>query len=516
MPKRKPGQLRAQAYLRQVIENARRGDSPRLPSLSLLAARADVSRDTMYKAMGELKRDGVLIGRERSGVFVNLDNPLPATDSSTKQVRTSALSRMQIVERKFGADIDAGRFEGLARIPPVKVLAQRYASSPRMVAQALRSLANREIVRAHGRGYRLQTATIAPRLGTIVLVCGGDDRGRPIWWTARSQECMRLFEHECAVLEQSHITVTCHLPTGRLFEPGGSQTSVEALMRRPALLGFVVFSMATSAETLSALISAASRIDRPVALLEEYGGELGLRPAATSKFFTAASAATPGRAAGMFMRGLGHRRVAYISAMADMPWSEHRLAGLRETLSPSGDERAVSAVTDARSFELLGSKEYEAARREAAERFLRRPPRYEQQGHEVLVRLMRELRDEVGGVLTREAFRLVTRQLFERALNMRDVTAWVCDSDATAIDAMRFLAECGVDVPASVSVMGFDDSIEAFEAGLTSYNFGVPSLVKAMVQHVLAPRRADMPRTGLYTEIDGSITVRRSTAARSV
>ncbi len=69
-------------------------------------------------------------------------------------------------------------------------------------------------------------------------------------------------------------------------------------------------------------------------------------------------------------------------------------------------------------------------------------------------------------------------------------------------------------MPQGVSVIGFDDSSDAFDNDLTSYNFSVPSLVHAMVRYVLDSRASS---SEFYRqepiELDGFINRRGTTGA---
>jgi DNA-binding LacI/PurR family transcriptional regulator len=88
----------------------------------------------------------------------------------------------------------------------------------------------------------------------------------------------------------------------------------------------------------------------------------------------------------------------------------------------------------------------------------------------------------------------------------------VADSDGFALDALAFLAARGVRVPQDISVVGFDDSLEASFYRLSSYNFNGAAVAEAMLAHVMAPSRAPGPSQA--AEIEGSVTERATTARR--
>jgi hypothetical protein len=68
------------------------------------------------------------------------------------------------------------------------------------------------------------------------------------------------------------------------------------------------------------------------------------------------------------------------------------------------------------------------------------------------------------------------KPLFEKALEIEGVTAWVCANDTTAVKALAFLKESKIAVPDSIAVISFDDTPDAVESRLTSYNFNMRAL----------------------------------------
>jgi DNA-binding LacI/PurR family transcriptional regulator len=102
--------------------------------------------------------------------------------------------------------------------------------------------------------------------------------------------------------------------------------------------------------------------------------------------------------------------------------------------------------------------------------------------------------------------------LFTRAREHGGITAWVCENDRIARYALDFLAEKGVRVPRAVSVMGFDDDMEAFKRKLTSYNFNIPAVVNRMLGFVLSSSQYHYPKA---YEVEGIVIERGTTGKRA-
>ncbi|MBD3321293.1 MAG: hypothetical protein GF350_09385 [Chitinivibrionales bacterium] len=103
-------------------------------------------------------------------------------------------------------------------------------------------------------------------------------------------------------------------------------------------------------------------------------------------------------------------------------------------------------------------------------------------------------------------------KLFDRAIEQKEITAWVCSNDTVAFMALDYLQRKDISVPEQVSVMGFDDSEQAHIRRLTSYNFNVDTLVYRIVNSVLNLRA--FPKSKKRVEIEGMIMERDTTCQR--
>jgi DNA-binding LacI/PurR family transcriptional regulator len=94
----------------------------------------------------------------------------------------------------------------------------------------------------------------------------------------------------------------------------------------------------------------------------------------------------------------------------------------------------------------------------------------------------------------------------------RERTAWVCVNDDLAIYCLDCLQAAGVAVPREISVVGFDDTLDATRRRLTTYNFNNYGVVRACLEHILRPRTGlPRPRRRGAMEIDGYVVLRQTT-----
>ncbi|MBD3240531.1 MAG: hypothetical protein GF331_08090 [Chitinivibrionales bacterium] len=104
--------------------------------------------------------------------------------------------------------------------------------------------------------------------------------------------------------------------------------------------------------------------------------------------------------------------------------------------------------------------------------------------------------------------------LFERALRDTAITAWVAINDPCGYAALDFLHGKKVAVPDRIALIAFDDSVEAFVLGLSSYNFNVAAVVRAMIGHLLSPPGGPSARAPRLVEVAGRVVARESTGKR--
>ena len=98
--------------------------------------------------------------------------------------------------------------------------------------------------------------------------------------------------------------------------------------------------------------------------------------------------------------------------------------------------------------------------------------------------------------------------MLDEALRDGGATAWIGDSDTTALGLMDFLVRRNVRIPADLAVTGFDNSSDGQVARLTSYDFCMTGVAHARVSHILNP--AQRRREGNMT-IEGLVIPRLST-----
>ena len=128
-------------------------------------------------------------------------------------------------------------------------------------------------------------------------------------------------------------------------------------------------------------------------------------------------------------------------------------------------------------------------------------------GDDVLVRELRfDLFKRTGGLLQIR----ILEPMFDELTKDTTITAWVAATDGTALAACAFLRNRKIDVPAQISVCGFDNRLEATTGRLTSYDFDTAGIFNQAIS--FAAGRSDVRSDHqTFVEWPGFLVVRHST-----
>ncbi len=515
------GGARAQEYLRTLVADHAARNVVRLPSIRAMAGACGVSVSTMWRAVGRAQRTGAVLCVGRGGIVLGHRGAAPvAADHAA--VATGGVvedeSRWQSLEQCLEVDIRAGVLAASGRLPSYKVLSAQYGSSYPTLRRALRALVARNRIRPWKRGFarvdlprRTRRATLVCLAVTNVMHTLRDlaPWGGSFW---------RLIERECARLNVDVELYGYHEVVREVARPAGVDfVSLAALQRERTTLGYLVWTMGLDTPLLRDLVRAVPR-GRPVSVVQDVRDVLPELPRSAQgnrlfRSFALGMDPSAGQSVADYLLGLGHRVVACFSLGPSCCWSQSRVDGMRRAFSrvPSAQlcEYVIAGTGPDGMPEVTGMAQLQ--------RLLRAVDRVDDD--ESYARFdpaeRHVLKQALINYTGTRAFRKMAADSFSEALRIGGATAWVGVNDRIALLAMHYLGQHGMRVPDDISLIGFDDTLEALGCGLSSYAFNARAVATAVLEHVVAPYRS-RAAADRAIEIPGSVMERRSTAVRTL
>ncbi len=490
---------RAYEYLRRAVTQYRRNGCARLPPHQQLAAAAGVSPVVLLRALGRLKREGAVTSAPGRGIHVS---GVAAAAPVVAGPRTPRRARWRLTAEGIRRDIRNGLYKPGTTIPAPKELSRRYGVCFRTLRKALHCLAERHEVEPVNRRFRVPAPVAASPDSTVTLVAAGYPDGSLHQFSSRTRDYLMALESECA---RSHVTLAVR-PFALPPLPGNRVVMHSQLCAsRPYPLGFVVFQHGLKSAELDDLLGQLPTDTVPVAVLDEgigYRLPVARRRSGMARVFSLAFSPSAGEQIGRYLWGLNHHSAAFISVHGNTDWSRNRLQGLRNAFDELSGETGRVAVFESEEAPPT-ARQLLSGRRGTRSREM-----------SLLLRLRRidVLRNQIELLMRRELMRPLLVPLFHEALSRRDITAWVAANDDIALEGLSFLEAQGVGVPAVLSVVGFDDSVEAMMKRLTSYNFNCTAAAHALLAHIFDPHGAEAGGDSYEpVEIEGFISQKGST-----
>jgi len=417
---------------------------------------------------------------------------------------------------QLSADICAGTYRSGDALPSRKELAARYGVCYTTLKRALATLVEKGLLVPRGIRYRVFSITPSqtPTTATVVAVnvfnrlslfAGRDGRSAELWRTIERLSVRHNFRIK-------YVSVHHGNPPG---------TDVRGLLEIGTglpLLGYLVTTRGMGVENVSLVARLLAAQGTPVAVFNDtFPADTLPEPMRTSRIFrsfTVAITEDCGRAVGDYLLSRGHRKVCFFAEpqesdpLSQPYYSARRYEGISSVLAASGEvnlnvlKAAVPSGAAMYLPEVLSRMDQR--HRDILpllERISRQVPPGERSSG------LFEIDNSLRNVLWPAMVERENERRLEELLADRTYTAWVAASDLIALALLSFLQKRAIRVPEDLSLIGFDDSISAFNCDLTSYNFNVPAIAGAMVEHLLKGVRAG---GSPVAEIPGYLFERRS------
>lgn len=482
-----PGVERALRYI-ETLRHANPGSGQRLPTLSALARAAGVSVHTMHTAVRQLADAGVLSARQRDGI---------RWDDPSKMVPLPRRRAIPAVRRgraeRLADEIEAAVLAGALPdpLPSIKELRAHHRAGHQAVRGALTVLADRGIIVRRGRTWVLARAESRKGTSKIMLVAPSPDLALFATFGAKAAEFCAVLERECTL-------------RGIALQ---FRSSFHPIVPDPSLLGYLVVAShdpGSGAEIVTNLRTGG----RPVVVVDVVGDcpMPGLPDSRAVPVVRIQGARSAARQVALRLRELGHRRVAYLSPYkpGTASWVGDRMDGLRDVF---GDDVVELWCEKLSSPEKTHSW--------VVHQLL---PRVEPATSSLAADIGTRTGIDEPNWLGAQLIPAITAQLTEsrlkplldRAAADRSITAWVGANDDAALCALRYLARRRIDVPGTISIVGFDGTRDGLLARLSSFDFNTPAFVKTALELVLHPRNRRAAGTPMAIDIAGVLLMRET------
>lgn len=521
--KKKPGIQKAIDFIMHGVVSKKLGRE--LPPIKSLAKAADVSFVTMWKAIDLLRSQGI-VSRSRKGIGSTVRAKLPKSMKGSSE-ETVPADKYQGIERtellwqkilsQFKQDILTGRFHPGQLLPSCKELQGIYNVSYPTLRKALDELASKGIIKACQRGYIVPALAKSEATARIVAIgCGWEDG--TLWIDYQDKNYFRILESGCI---QSKIALDIVVYCRR----NGKLCFVDTVTRKPYdlsnenILSFVAVVANLEIPPEEVLQKLASP-KRPVAVLDVVGGweaSPQISNNARFQFFTVTTSAHPPRRVAQYLLSLGHTNIAFISPFHKALWSIQRNNRIREIFGDAGHGNNVhSFVLDQYAFQWDFLQE-DHEKPEDIQALAAAYDKWQKYADSEFFRKFGHISYNISKYLTEWNcatgeiyYRMIP--LFRQALRTKAITAWVTANDYTATLALDFLKENKVRVPEDLSIISFDNTLDAMEHQITSYDFNLNGIVSIMLRYAVRPSSVSSSRQKAVIEAEGTIIERRSMA----
>lgn len=516
MEKQKPGIKRACEYLSALKQE--QGFS-HLPSIRALSKSAGVSFVTMWKAVKYMQENGFLCSSSRASQMfpgsdyttINLTGDGQTTSSSA--LEEPNLSRHYVAEKLY-RDIVTGRFSNNDRLPSCKELQRLYDVSFATLKKALGVLVKQQIIEPRTNGYFIPSINGNTGHARIVAIgCGWED-GK-IWLDHQDKSYFRIIESECIRMNIQLDLIVYYRDQGRLrFVHTASKKDYDLSDR--TILGYI-FIVANLDSTPEEVLERLVGLQRSVAVLDVVGGWKIPRCAKGSRmvqFFTVTASELPAKRVAQYLLRKGHKKIAFFSPFHRALWSQQRLNIISEMYSLAGiSDKVISFVYDnyAYKWDYLKKQGYQ----EDFNSLINQYNEWKKEAHGAFIKKVGNFGYSIVKYLTEsncasEEIYEKMKPLFDKALEDRSISAWVMANDFAATIAIDYLKERNIRVPEDLSIVSFDNSMDAMEYQLTSYEFNSQGIIALILRYILAPHTIKSGRKGGCIEVDGTLVVRRS------
>ena len=502
-PRTSPSLQHTLAFIRDLLANP---GFKKLPSVRSIAKTCNVSSITVSRAMELLKKEGKVKSLWGKGYF-----PPESLHIDTAKMASVSISKPQVIYNRITTDILNGTFKPNEPLPGINQLTALYNVSRPTIQKVLESLISEKIIRRIGVKHYLYNTTIRSRLRIAIIAFGLSQNEIKIT-SERERNFYRNISNT-AIQQNVDLHVICYndyLETPEFYIPGG--LDLYTYFEQKEVCGTILstYHMNNSAQCLRRIIGTGKPVS--ICVEDQYVLESMAQYSANSKgitFFDASYSTIPGKDVGMYLFEKGHREIAYISPFHKSTWSQNRLSGLMEIFGQQKDTYVHAFVLDefVRDYAFM-------------EKILQNPSfdtdvsvdNIASRIDPFMIKRIDSVKMEYESLLRDGLIFSYCEPLIKKAASIPSITAWVCANDLIACMIMDYWNYHEIPFNKRPALIGFDNAFEAFERGISSYEFNTGGETQSMLNHLLYPNSSLFLKSKRIVRINGSVIERASSS----
>jgi DNA-binding transcriptional regulator YhcF (GntR family) len=490
MDKSLPAVSMALKFLERIIKEKMFDERKILPSIRKLASMANVSLVTMWKAAQLLKKKGVVSVIHGQGIrLIDKENSTIKSVTPNNASYSSIITeeKWKLVKNLILRDIINGIYKPGDEMPSLKEMVFKYGTSFVTLKKSLFELYKDNWVLPSKRSFKISPLSNKKSHFYIVVLMRGNESLEINKWTPWGNEFLQTLNKICT---QAQINLSYYIYMEKDSECVFINYKGEMFWHFPInefILGFIVRSEGEDDLPIKC-INKLIKLNKYIAVSDEGTCYPSPFPFATNpkvKLFSLETGPSAGRKVAQFLLSHGHKKIAFFSPFHQTYWSKARLEGIIQTYLLAGIKDGVKEYTINIPFPFGFRKPFSCDRRTITAIISNVLPEYK--NTHSLQRIITNLNETFNKIIEQEELYLRMVPFFKKAILDSSVSTWICVNDVTAMAALDFLKNRSN--LRNIVLVSYDDTFEAFNNKITSFNFNIPSLVNAMLLFILYPRR---------------------------
>jgi DNA-binding GntR family transcriptional regulator/DNA-binding LacI/PurR family transcriptional regulator len=498
---------------KNIREKIAKGDFAsdlKLPSTRKLANLYHASRPTIQSAINKLEKEGLIEKKMRSGTYIK--------GMKEKSIEISFAPDQNLAQKiaeEITRDILRGGTKTGDFLPLQKMLKYQYKTSNTTIKTALDIVRKKGLIQDKGNGYMVSGANFNRAFAkNKVYIIDTEVPFHRQFYNIRTRQFLKPFEDE---LQKYGITTFEYLDLFKnpeLLSGIDDATTAGFLLDIGSAIGNIPKTPVEILSVINKIFEGIKKRGLPL-VIDNYPNMIRRYPDFSFKvpgniFPLWTNNKKAGEKAGKYLASVGHKNIAYFFYLKS-PNDKERLAGLEESLKMIFPQEA-DIISFNHDFDLKSEREKydpytnlminkrEAFRKSCSILF---------NGYNFSLDPVEEEYISLGNFFIKDHAKMTMTPYFEKALKLKNITAWVCSEAPLSMVASEFLKEKKIEVPQQLSLMAIGNDERLMGYGITTVE-DPRSRAGYLAAHCIIGDLPIQKNKQGFVEFEGNIIVRKS------